>query len=426
MRYLRAMRAEIITIGDEILIGQVIDTNSAWIGQQLNAAGIVLNRITSVSDTVEAITEGLKLAEERAELILITGGLGPTKDDITKATLCDYFDTHLVENTAVLEHVEKLFASRGITMPAVNRNQAMLPLSCTALTNPVGTAPGMWFEKDGKVFVSMPGVPYEMKGLMTNEVLPRVKKHFKTPEIYHKTVLTQGIGESSLMELIEKWESSLVSDGLKLAYLPSPGSVRLRVSGEGEDKEALQILVDQKVEELKPLIGKYIYGYNTDTLEKVIGQLMTENGFTLSTAESCTGGYISHLITSVVGSSNYYQGSVISYANSVKQSLLEVSPKDLVDHGAVSQIVAEQMAQGVKKQLKTDFSVATTGIAGPGGGTETKPVGMVCIAVAGPKGVTSRELQLGKNRERNIRMFALSAMSLLRKEILKEVAQEND
>ncbi len=426
MGYIRAMLAEVITIGDEILIGQVVDTNSAWLGQQLNQAGIALNRITSVPDTREGILEGLALAEARANLILITGGLGPTKDDITKPTLCEYFETELEENAEVLAHVEELFASRGYKMPPVNRKQAQLPAGCQVLTNPVGTAPGMWFEKGNKVFVAMPGVPYEMKGLMTDEVLPRVKKHFKTPEIYHKTVMTQGIGESSIMEIVTDWEESLPAEGLKLAYLPSPGSVRMRISGEGNEPEALQEKVHRKVEELKPLLEKYIFGYDDVTLQQVVGRLLSEHQMTVSTAESCTGGYIAHLLTSVAGSSAYFEGSIISYANAVKQSLLQVSESDLTKHGAVSLPVVEQMARGARTSLNTDFAVATSGIAGPGGGTATKPVGLVCIGIAGPNGVVSRELRFGKNRERNIRMFTLTALSLLRKEILKHLSRHTE
>lgn len=413
------MFAEIITIGDEILIGQVIDSNSAWIAQQLNQTGIRVHQITSISDSREHIFESLDRAFERSNLILTTGGLGPTRDDITKRTLADYFDTQLVMDEATLERVKTLFANRGVAMPEVNRYQAMVPANCTSIPNLQGTAPGMWFERDGKVLISMPGVPYEMKGMMERELIPRIRTFFETPFVYHRTVLTQGVGESTLMGMINKWEDSLADVSIKLAYLPSPGIVRLRLSATGEDEQGLQTRVDRKVQELEELIPEHIFGYETETLELVVGRLLRERGKTLSTAESCTGGYIAHLITSIPGSSAYFQGSVVSYANAVKEGQLQVDPVAIESHGAVSEEVVRQMAEGAIQNLRTDYAIATSGIAGPDGARPGKPVGTVWIAVAGPQRTVAQRYQFGEHRERTIRKTALTGLNMLRKEILR-------
>lgn len=414
------MFAEIITIGDEILIGQVIDTNSAWLATQLNQLGIRVKQITSISDDKTHIFKAIDQAFERVDLVICTGGLGPTRDDITKRTLADYFDTVLEMNEEVLSDVQLIFAQRNIAMPDVNRYQALVPLGARIFRNANGTAPGMWFEKNDKVLVSMPGVPYEMKAMMQGQVFGEITKRFKTPHVYHRTILTQGVGESSLMGMIDKWESSLDEEEIKLAYLPSPGMVRLRLSAFGDDKEALNFKVDRKADELKQLIGHLIFGEEQDTLEKVIGQMMIEKGFTLATAESCTGGYIAHLITSISGSSAYFKGSVVAYDNEVKKEFLEVLESDLKIYGAVSKNVVEAMALGAKKHLKTDFAVATSGIAGPDGGTKDKPVGTVWIAIASKdNSIQSACYSFGDSRERTIRKAALSALESLRKEILR-------
>lgn len=415
------MFAEIITIGDEILIGQVIDTNSAWIGQQLNDIGIRISHITSISDTKEAICEALDIAKKRADVVFITGGLGPTKDDITKITLAEYFDKNLVFHDSVMQNVKSLFAARNITMPEVNKNQAMLPEGIKVLFNENGTAPGMWFEEKGMpIVVSMPGVPFEMKSLMLNHVLPLLCEKFDTPTVLHETILTMGIGESSLMEIIDDWEESLEKDQLKLAYLPSSGSVRLRISGVDRDEDRLREKLERKKKELIKLIPEWVYGFETQKIEEIIGQLLEENDRTLSSAESCTGGFIAHLVTSIPGCSTYYQGSVISYSNDVKINQLGVEKDVLLQHGAVSEEVVRQMAEGVRRMLRTDYAVATSGIAGPDGGSLEKPVGTVWIAVAGPNRTISKLHHFGNHRENNIRRASLTVLNDLRKEILRD------
>lgn len=417
------MQAEIITIGDEILIGQVIDSNSAFIATLLNLNGVSVKQISSVSDNAEHIMKALDEAKGRADIILITGGLGPTKDDITKKTLARYFGTDMRFDEGAYQDVLAVFNYFGKEVSPINRLQAEVPEICTVLRNPNGTAPGMWFDVDGKVFVSMPGVPYEMKAMMKDSVIPKILDRFKLPYIVHKTVLTQGNGESFLAEIIADWENSLAEVGIKLAYLPSPGmKVRLRLSAVGNDKEVLNAVVDKKIEELKPLISEYIYGYEVfgevvETLEQMVGKLLRDKKKTVSTAESCTGGYISHLITKVPGCSDYYAGSVISYSNEVKAAELGVSKELLDTKGAVSQPIVEQMADFVRKKLKTDYSLACSGIAGPTGGTDKKPVGTVWIALATPEKVISEKFLFGKNRERNIQLTANAALNMLKKEL---------
>jgi nicotinamide-nucleotide amidase len=414
------MKAEIITIGDELLIGQVIDTNSAFIASELNEAGIHVHQITSVSDNSEHITEALNNAGKGADIILMTGGLGPTNDDITKLTLCKYFNVGLKFDPEAYKDVEYVFKIRGRTVTEVNRKQAELPENCMALRNKNGTAPGMWFDVNGKIYISMPGVPYEMKAILTDEAIPKLKEKFTLPVIVHRNVLTIGIGESVLAEKIAAWENSLAQFGIKLAYLPSIGMVRLRLSTSGNDRILLENNVNKKVEELQSLAGEYIFGYEDDTLEGIVGALLKERKQTLSLAESCTGGYISHLITSVVGSSDYFQGSVIAYSYEIKTLELDVDTKVLETRGAVSQEVVEQMASAVKKKFNTDYSIAVSGIAGPGGGTPEKPVGLVWIALATPDRIFSKKCQFANNRLRNIQMTANTALNLLRKEILGE------
>lgn len=412
------MLAEIVTIGDEILIGQIVDTNSAWMGTILNETGIKVHQITSVSDNREHILTALKEASRRADIILITGGLGPTRDDITKHTLCEYFNTKLRLNEEVLEDVTNIFKKFGRTVTDINRKQAEVPENCTPLRNKNGTAPGMWFEEKGKIYVSMPGVPFEMKGLMTTEVLPRLKQKFTLPVIIHKNVLTQGIGESALAERISDWEDSLAKEEIKLAYLPASSTVRLRLTITGKDATVLQERIDRKVSELVKLVDDYIYGYDNETLEGNIGKLLLKKKQSVSTAESCTGGAIAARLVSISGSSAYFKGSVIAYSYEVKTNELGVSKETLEKHGAVSQEVVEQMAVAIKKKMKTDYSIAVSGIAGPDGGTADKPVGTVWIAIASPNKVFSKRFQFAGDRERNILVTGLTALNLLRKEIL--------
>jgi nicotinamide-nucleotide amidase len=410
------MKAEIISIGDELLIGQVINTNAAWMGELLNRNGIKVKQIKAIADDKKDIIEAIDAAFDSADLILLTGGLGPTKDDITKHTLCEYFDTKLVFNAEAFARIEEIFRLRNFKVSAVNKAQADLPENCTPLTNINGTASGMWFEKNGKVLVSMPGVPFEMKPMMENEVIPRFTAKFKTPAILHKTIMTQGVGESFLAKIIEDWESSLPKN-IKLAYLPQPGIVRLRLSATGENKAKCEQFIADLVEKLKLLIGDLIFGYDDILLEEAVGESLKLHHKTLATAESCTGGYIAHLLTSVAGSSSYFKGSAVTYANEIKENILGVAGDDLEKHGAVSETVVKQMALGAKKKFGTDYAIATSGIAGPDGGTEDKPVGTTWIAIAGPKGVLAEKHHFGEHRGRNIRRAALTALFLLKKEV---------
>lgn len=410
------MNCEIITIGDELLIGQVIDTNSAWMATRLNEAGIRVKQMTSVSDDPEHITKELKAALNRSAIVLITGGLGPTKDDLTKDTLCRFFNTTLVEDPKVVHDLTVYFKSRGRELTETNRKQAEIPASCTPVYNKNGTAPGMWFDFEGKVIVSMPGVPYEMKAMMNEVVIPKLSSLFQLPKVSHQTIITTGVGESFLSDLLEPWETRL-PPYFKLAYLPSTGMVRLRLSCY-QSNDDLELQLMEEVEKAKLLIGKYIYGFNDDTPEKIVGKLLIEKNQTLAVAESCTGGYISHLITSVPGSSTYYIGSTISYANEVKSRFLGVSQDVIADKGAVSEEVAKAMAEGVRSTLGSTWAISTTGIAGPGGGTPEKPVGTVWIGLAGPNVLIAKKFQFGNDRLRNIQITAISAFSMLRKEIL--------
>jgi nicotinamide-nucleotide amidase len=424
---IKQVKAEIITIGDEILIGQIVDTNSAFIAQLLNLNGIGVKQISSVSDDREHILKALDEAKERADIILITGGLGPTKDDITKKTLCEYFNTILRFDEVAYQDVVNIFAAYKKEVTFINRKQAEVPEICEVLRNYNGTAPGMWFDVDDKVFVSMPGVPFEMKSLMTDQVIPRLKQRFQVPAIFHKTVLTQGIGESALSELISDWEDNLAKEGIKLAYLPSPGLVRLRLSTIGQDEAKLKAAVEEQIETLKAIAGQYIYAYETfgeekKTMEQLVGDLLKDQRKTVSTAESCTGGYISHLLTSVPGSSSYYTGSIISYSYAIKKNELNIPEETLRTHGAVSKTVVEQMASVIRRKYNTDYSIATSGIAGPTGGSAQKPVGTVWIAVATPEKVISEKFLFGNNRERNIQKAAHAALNMLKKELENNAA----
>ncbi|MEO6884535.1 MAG: competence/damage-inducible protein A [Bacteroidia bacterium] len=414
------MKAEIITIGDEILIGQIIDTNSAWMAQELNLVGIQIKQISSISDNREHILKALDEAAERADIILITGGLGPTKDDITKTTLCDYFNTKLRFDADVFSDVETIFRNRKTPMLEVNRKQAEVPENCIVLRNKNGTAPGMWFAQKNKIFVSMPGVPFEMKALMETEVIPRLKNNFSLPFILHRTVLTQGIGESFLANKIAAWEESLEKSGIKLAYLPSSGMVRLRLSASGKEKGILEKIVAEKIKTLESLIPEHIFGYEKQTLEEIVGQLLIEKRKTIAIAESCTGGYLSHLITRVSGSSGYFKGAIIPYSNELKINELNVNPNDINQFGAVSKEVVEAMAKNTLQKMNVDFSIAISGIAGPTGGTNEKPVGTVWIAVASQKNIFSQQFLFGTHRERNIERASITALNVFRKFLLAE------
>ncbi len=411
------IRAEVITIGDEILFGQITDTNTQWISTELTNIGIRTVRKSSVGDQADAILQVLHEAHQRADVIILTGGLGPTKDDITKKTLCTYFGVELVRNADALALVTSFFEKRGREMTDLNRGQADLPANAVYIQNDWGTAPGMWFEHEQRVYVSLPGVPFEMKQLMTNRILPRLREHFQTPVIKHKMIRTVGIGESFLAERIEAWEDALPSH-IKLAYLPHFGQVRLRLTATGNDEATLDRELSQQVEKVMPLIEKHVFGFDTDELETVVGQFLKAKNLTLGIAESCTGGYVSSRITSVPGSSAYFQGSVVSYANDVKIKQLGVSPDTLARHGAVSEETIRQMAEGVRRVLGTDVGIATSGIAGPDGGTPDKPVGTIWIAVATAERTTTRLLKLGQYRDQNIQITTTYLLNLLR-EVLK-------
>ncbi len=411
-------RAEIITIGDEILYGQILDSNSQWISQELDQLGIRVVRQTTVGDIEGDILHAFKEAEQHADLVLITGGLGPTNDDLTKPLLARYFGADIELNKEALEEVRALFKKFGKELTETNKQQAELPVNCEKITNKLGSAPGMWFNENDTVFISMPGVPHEMKGMMTDVLLPRIRSEFHTLSIYHKVVKTSGIGESWLSDKIKPWESQL-PDHIKLAYLPSVLEVKLRLTASGLDRNQLKADVDDEIEKLIPYINKYIFGYNKDTIESVVGQKLQDMALTISTAESCTGGFLAHKITSVAGSSAYFIGSIISYNNRIKEEILNVSKDTLSTFGAVSEETVKEMAVNVRNQFKTDMGVATSGIAGPGGGTEEKPVGTVWIAVSDSNGIETRKLSLAKNRLVNIEASTKAALSLVLQRLMK-------
>ena len=411
------MKAAIITIGDELLIGQTIDTNSAWMGAELSKAGFDVYRITSVHDRREDIIYALTEATGKTDVILITGGLGPTSDDITKLTLCEFFNTHLVMNNEVLSMIEEMMKLRSFSMNDNNRRQAEVPESCRVLKNAAGTAPGMWFEKDGTVFVSMPGVPHEMKYLMTEIVLPELNKRFTSQIIIHKNIMTYGTFEAKLAEILTDFEAGLPGS-LKLAYLPASGVIKLRLTGTGSDYNYLSNLLNDQVSKLYKTIPEFIYGEDEESLEMVIGKLLKSKNKSVSTAESCTGGEIAHLLTSVAGSSAYYKGSIIAYENSIKTKLLGVQDYIITKYGAVSENTVKEMAVGVRNVLDTDYAVATSGIAGPDGGTDEKPVGTIWIAVDSERGTVCEKRVFGNDRLTNIKRFSLAALNLLRKQII--------
>ncbi len=408
------MNLDIITIGDEILIGQIVDTNSAWMAQKLNDEGINVRQIISISDDPGHITETFIESARKVDLVLVTGGLGPTKDDKTKDTICDFFGTKLVVNDAVLENIAELLGKRGISLNRLNRDQALVPEGSQVFQNKLGTAPGLMLKKDGCSFIFMPGVPYEMKYLMEFEVLPYLRDNFQTTTILHRTVLTQGLPESMLAEKIAQWEDALPTY-IKLAYLPSPQGVRLRLSARGHEQPLMESEVASQIIGLRKLIAPNIYGYDDESPAESIGKILIEKGWTVSTAESCTGGAIARLFTENPGSSDYFKGSVVAYSNEVKIDILGVEDKLIRNHGAVSQEVVESMAINGCRVMKSDFAIATSGIAGPGGGTEEKPVGTVWIAVAFRDQVVSQLFHFGNDRERNIARTSQNSLFMLRK-----------
>lgn len=416
------MKAAIITIGDEILIGQIVDTNSAFIAKSLDRIGVEVHEMISISDNKQHILDTFKKLQNAVDLVLITGGLGPTKDDVTKQTFCDYFEDELIVDHDVLSHVTQLiegFYKRTITQ--INKDQALVPSKCTVLHNQVGTAPGMWMKKENTVFVSLPGVPFEMKYLVENEIIPKVVREYKRPYILHKTILTYGQGESLVSERIEKWEDNL-PEFIKLAYLPNPGSVRLRLSARGTDKEFLEKAIEENVISLTKIIGDIIVGFDDDeTLETVVGHLLKQQKKTISTAESCTGGKIAQVLTSVSGASKYFKGGIVSYATETKISVLGISENLIKEHSVVSAEVAKQMATNVKNTMKTDYAIATTGNAGPTKGDSNAEVGTVFIALATPNNVIVEEFNFGQPREKVIDRTVIKSMEMLRKEILKNV-----
>jgi len=410
------MKAQIITIGDELLIGQTVDTNSAWIGAELSKLGFDVFRKISIHDLRTDILDTLAEVTGKSDVVLITGGLGPTSDDITKHTLCEYFGTKLVTDHEVLDMIEDMYRQRNWPMNENNRRQAEVPEACRVLKNAVGTAPGMWFEKDKTTFVSMPGVPHEMIHIMTEHVLPELKKRYSSQTIIHKNIMTYGIGESSLAEILTGFEEALPKE-IKLAYLPSFGIIKLRLTATGPDKQQLENIVEQQVRELYNTIPHLIYGEDEESFEAAIGRILIEKGATVCTAESCTGGKIASMLTSIPGSSAYYKGSVIAYENQVKRDLLGVSAVTLDKYGAVSRECVEEMATGARRLLKTGYSVATSGIAGPDGGTKEKPVGTIWIAVSSESGTKAQRFRFGIDRITNINRFSIAALHLLWKQI---------
>lgn len=414
------MLAEIITIGDEILIGQIVDTNSAYISKELNKVGVKVYQITSVQDDRKHILQAFEDAKKHADLVIITGGLGPTKDDVTKQTFCDFFGDTLVEDPAVIDNVKELFKKYQLNKPLpANFRQAMVPSKATILMNQYGTAPGMWMDVDEVVFVSLPGVPYEMKHLLQEEVLPRVIKRFNRPHIYHKTLITYGLGESAIAERIADWENELPED-IKLAYLPSLGKVRLRLSATGKDKKALEKSVDSQMEILEEMLSDIAVGFEGETsIAELIGKILTEKGMTYSVAESCTGGRIASEITQFAGASSAFMGGIIPYDTGLKTKILGV-PKNIIEqYNVVSIPVAEEMAKRCCKLFESDYSIATTGIAGPTKGDGEDEVGTVCIAIGTPNGVVSEKFSFGNDRYRVIEKAANKALEMLLKEISK-------
>jgi nicotinamide-nucleotide amidase len=416
------MKATIVTIGDEILIGQIIDTNSGFIAKALDRIGVEVREMISISDDKKHILDTFSQLQNKVDLVIVTGGLGPTKDDVTKKTFCEYFDDQLVVNPEVLAHVTQLiegYFKRPITQ--MNKDQALVPSTCTILHNKVGTAPGMWMKKENTVFISLPGVPYEMKYLIEEEIIPKIIREYKRPYIIHKTILTYGQGESLVAERIEHWENNL-PDFIKLAYLPNPGRVRLRLTARGTDRKILEAAIEENVKSLDAIIHDIIVGFDDDeTIEVALGKLLFQQNKTISTAESFTGGKIASLLSAVPGASNYFKGSIVSYATETKVNVLGVSQNVVDEFSVVSAEVASAMALNVKSLLKTDYALATTGNAGPSKGDSDAEIGTVFIALATPNGVVVEEFNFGQPREKVIDRATIKSLEMLQKEILKIV-----
>ncbi len=410
------MKVEVISIGDELLIGQTVNTNASWMGMALRDIGANIDYGTVIRDEKSMMRDAFDLAFSRVDVVLVTGGLGPTKDDITKKVLCEYFGTELVQNDEVLAHVRGFFESRGRKMLDVNILQAHVPSNATVLHNNFGTAPGMWFEHEGKILVSMPGVPYEMKSIMTDHVIPRLEDRFELDKLYYRTLQIQGMGESYIAELIKDIEEELRTDELSLAYLPSPGLVRLRVSA--KDTSVNREKIQGYISRIEDLLPKHAFGYEDDSLPEVIGKLLRDRGETVTTIESCTGGAVAAAITSIPGASDYFHGATVTYSDAIKSGVVGVESKTLKQFGAVSQQTVEEMAHGGRTLMNATYGVALSGIAGPEGGKDEKPVGTVWIAIATSEGVFSKKCLFEKDRSRNIRRSVLTALNLLRCEIL--------
>ena len=406
-----SVTAEIITIGDEILYGQILDSNAQWMSAELDDVGIHVKHRTTVGDNETDIIDALSTAGSRVNIVLITGGLGPTADDLTKPCLAKFFDVEIKLNENALAELQEIFDHIGREMTETNRNQVVLPTNCEYVSNTLGTAPGMWFDENDTIFVSMPGVPFEMKKMMEAIVLPKLQDRFHTPVVVHKLIKTIGIGESWLADKIHEWANHM-PDNIKLAYLPSLGQVKLRLTSVGNDIDQLRADINQSIEDLKPYAGKYIYGYDSDTIEQVVGQILKSKNLSIATAESCTGGYLAHMITSVPGSSTYYKGSILAYANEIKTAQLGVSPATLETFGAVSEETVIEMAQGVRRAMSTDVGISTSGIAGPDGGTADKPVGTIWIAIVTPDTTVAKKLALYKDRKLNISATAVAALAM--------------
>jgi nicotinamide-nucleotide amidase len=420
---MKKITASIITIGDELLIGQVVDTNSAWMAQELNKIGVWVQYRVAVGDVKNDIVNALDEESKRSDIILITGGLGPTKDDITKPLLCEYFSGKLIVDEKALQNVKNIF-EKYLNRPVLESNlkQAEVPDVCTVIQNTRGTAPGMWFEKNEKIFISMPGVPHEMKGMMSGYVLQQLQARFKMPHILHKTLLLAGIGESFVAEMIKDWEAILPAN-MKLAYLPNYGMLRLRLTFFGEDEKKTADELNDHFTQLKKLVKEYLVVDEDISLEEFIGKLLIEKNKTLATAESCTGGYIAHLITSVAGSSKYFLGSVVSYANEVKENLLSVHKKTIEEHGAVSEETVREMAKNILLKINSDYAIAVSGIMGPDGGTAEKPVGTVWIGVGNKEKIETKKMNFRFDRRRNIELTAMNALNMLRIFILQNNRQ---
>ena len=410
------MKAEIITIGDEILIGQIVDTNAAYIAQRLNAVGLVVSERSSVGDRAEQIVRAIEQSMQRSDVVILTGGLGPTKDDITKTTLAKMFGGDMRTDKRVEEHVRTMLAARNIEFNALNRSQAVVPESCEVLFNAHGTAPGMWFERDGKIVISLPGVPFEMRHLMEDEVLPRLKSRFALQQIVHRTMITSGIAESMLAARIADWEDAL-PEHLHLAYLPAPNIVRLRLSAYEVDGSTVGQEIEERFRLLEELIPDNVVGYEGATVQEQVHRMLTESGKTLAVAESCTGGSISAKFTAMAGASTYFLCGITAYANEAKRDVLRVDESIIERHGAVSEEVARAMAEGVRKISGADFAVATTGIAGPTGGSEQKPVGTVWFAVASERGTVAMMRNSGTDRGQIIERATAYAIEFLRDHI---------